>query len=81
MGIMANELSLGCDCLGQIHYLVSCGLVNLKLLLIKNNFSRAALFHMMVVLSFSRMLFAFMKRTMVFFGNTLITDLTVGGTP
>jgi len=23
MGIMANELSLGCDCLGQIHYLVS----------------------------------------------------------
>lgn len=23
MGTMANELSLGCDCLGQIHYLVS----------------------------------------------------------
>ena len=22
MGTMANELSLGCDCLGQIHYLV-----------------------------------------------------------
>ncbi|KAF8150485.1 peroxisomal copper amine oxidase [Mycena galopus ATCC 62051] len=22
MGVMANELSLGCDCLGQIHYLV-----------------------------------------------------------
>lgn len=27
MGTMANELSLGCDCLGQIHYLVrSCRL-------------------------------------------------------
>ena len=25
MGILANELALGCDCLGQIHYLVrSC---------------------------------------------------------
>lgn len=24
MGTMANELSLGCDCVGQIHYLV-CG--------------------------------------------------------
>jgi len=23
MGTMANELSLGCDCLGKIHYLVS----------------------------------------------------------
>ena len=23
MGTMANELTLGCDCLGQIHYLVS----------------------------------------------------------
>jgi primary-amine oxidase len=23
MGTMANELSLGCDCLGQIHYLVN----------------------------------------------------------
>jgi hypothetical protein len=22
MGTMANELSLGCDCLGQIHYMV-----------------------------------------------------------
>ena len=22
MGTMANELTLGCDCLGQIHYLV-----------------------------------------------------------
>lgn len=22
MGTMANELSLGCDCLGEIHYLV-----------------------------------------------------------
>ncbi len=22
MGTQANELSLGCDCLGQIHYLV-----------------------------------------------------------
>ena len=22
MGTMANELALGCDCLGQIHYLV-----------------------------------------------------------
>lgn len=22
MGVMANELTLGCDCLGQIHYLV-----------------------------------------------------------
>jgi primary-amine oxidase len=26
MGTMANELSLGCDCLGQIHYLVSTAL-------------------------------------------------------
>jgi hypothetical protein len=25
MGTMANELSLGCDCLGQIHYLVLSG--------------------------------------------------------
>jgi Cu2+-containing amine oxidase len=25
MGTMANELSLGCDCLGQIHYLVRSG--------------------------------------------------------
>lgn len=24
LGTMANELALGCDCLGQIHYLVSC---------------------------------------------------------
>lgn len=23
MGTMANELTLGCDCLGKIHYLVS----------------------------------------------------------
>ena len=24
LGTMANELALGCDCLGQIHYLVCC---------------------------------------------------------
>ena len=28
MGTMANELSLGCDCLGQIHYLVSCAVLS-----------------------------------------------------
>lgn len=27
MGIMANELSLGCDCLGKIHYLVCFSLL------------------------------------------------------
>ncbi len=28
MGTMANDLSLGCDCVGQIHYLVSTTLAD-----------------------------------------------------
>jgi hypothetical protein len=35
MGTMANELSLGCDCLGQIHYLVCLDLLASEQRLIK----------------------------------------------
>lgn len=37
MGTMANELSLGCDCLGQIHYLVSEGHLFNKYVHLANN--------------------------------------------
>jgi Cu2+-containing amine oxidase len=39
MGTMANELSLGCDCLGQIHYLVLSPTRRFGCLLYSLNFS------------------------------------------
>jgi hypothetical protein len=80
MGIMANELSLGCDCLGQIHYLVSGCIFHFisKSNLIQNDFSLAPLFHMMAVLSSSGMSYVSTKRIMASFGSTLITGPMAG---
>jgi hypothetical protein len=76
MGTMANELSLGCDCLGQIHYLVrAMPLIGFslsiyaKLTRTHTTNSLVLLSHMMAVPSNSRMLSAYTKRTMAFFGN------------
>lgn len=81
MGIMANELSLGCDCLGQIHYLVSGGMFDSKFFLIQNDVSLVALSHTTVVPSLSRTSYAFTKRIMACSGNTLITGPMAGNRP
>jgi hypothetical protein len=74
MGTMANELSLGCDCLGQIHYLV-CWIVCELTLETDASDSQVHTSPMMGVPSLSRMQSAFMRKMLAFFGNTQITAM------
>ena len=76
---MANELSLGCDCLGQIHYMVSVSSIwLLSFVLSILIFSLAASSHMTAARLFSRMPFASTKKITVFSGNIRIIGPMVG---
>lgn len=79
MGAMANDLSLGCDCLGKIHYLVRKRVINRTLA--DSHHSPVHTLPMLEQRSSSRMRFAFMKRMLASSGSTLTTAQEAVRTP
>lgn len=85
MGTMANDLTLGCDCLGQIHYLVSIPErpipASVKAKTNKSLYCTSYLGSLVrswlttAVRSKSRTRFAFTRRMLVCYGSTRIIDL------
>lgn len=79
MGTMANDLSLGCDCLGKIHYLVRKRVINPNLADLHH--SPVHTLPMLEQRSSSRMQSAFMRRMLASSGSTLITVQVAVPTP